>query len=63
MDFPNTGRDLRGRYRDRRRTRASTRWFLAEGATGPFFECFVLVSNPGRSRRLTFRFRCQRAPR
>jgi hypothetical protein len=23
------------------------RWFLAEGATGPFFECFVLLSNPG----------------
>jgi hypothetical protein len=27
-------------------TRGSTSWFLAEGATGPFFECFVLVSNP-----------------
>jgi len=25
----------------------STRWFLAEGATGPFFECFILLSNPG----------------
>ncbi len=25
---------------------ASTRWFLAEGATGPFFDCFVLLSNP-----------------
>jgi hypothetical protein len=24
----------------------STRWFLAEGATGPFFDCFVLLSNP-----------------
>jgi subtilisin-like proprotein convertase family protein len=24
----------------------STRWFLAEGATGPFFECFILMSNP-----------------
>jgi subtilisin-like proprotein convertase family protein len=27
-------------------TSGSTTWFLAEGATGPFFECFVLVSNP-----------------
>ena len=27
----------------------STRWFLAEGATGPFFDCFVLVSNPNGS--------------
>jgi subtilisin-like proprotein convertase family protein len=24
----------------------SKRWFLAEGATGSFFECFVLLSNP-----------------
>jgi subtilisin-like proprotein convertase family protein len=24
----------------------STRWFLAEGATGAFFDCFVLLSNP-----------------
>jgi hypothetical protein len=24
----------------------STRWFLAEGATGSFFDCFVLISNP-----------------
>jgi subtilisin-like proprotein convertase family protein len=24
----------------------STSWFLAEGATGTFFECFVLLSNP-----------------
>jgi autotransporter-associated beta strand protein len=25
----------------------STTWFLAEGATGPFFETFVLLANPG----------------
>jgi hypothetical protein len=24
----------------------SQSWFLAEGATGPFFDCFVLMSNP-----------------
>ena len=24
----------------------STHWFLAEGATGEFFDCFVLISNP-----------------
>ena len=24
----------------------STRWFLAEGATGSFFDCFVLLGNP-----------------
>jgi subtilisin-like proprotein convertase family protein len=27
----------------------STRWFLAEGATGPFFDCFVLLSNPNNA--------------
>jgi Tol biopolymer transport system component len=26
---------------------AATSWFLAEGATGPFFDLFVLVANPG----------------
>jgi subtilisin-like proprotein convertase family protein len=27
----------------------STRWFLAEGATGGFFDCFVLLGNPNGS--------------
>jgi hypothetical protein len=27
----------------------STSWFLAEGATGPFFETFVLLANPNTS--------------
>jgi hypothetical protein len=27
----------------------STNWFLAEGATGSFFDCFVLLSNPSGS--------------
>jgi Tol biopolymer transport system component len=26
---------------------AATRWFLAEGATGPFFDEYVLIANPG----------------
>lgn len=25
----------------------ATRWFLAEGATGPYFDQFVLIANPG----------------
>jgi hypothetical protein len=28
---------------------ASTSWFLAEGATGPFFKTFILVGNPNPS--------------
>jgi hypothetical protein len=28
-------------------TAPSTTWFLAEGATGPFFETFILLANPG----------------
>jgi sugar lactone lactonase YvrE len=28
-------------------TAPATRWFLAEGATGPYFDLFVLVANPG----------------
>jgi subtilisin-like proprotein convertase family protein len=27
----------------------SRSWFLAEGATGPFFDCFVLLSNPNNA--------------
>src|SRR6185503_17631375 len=26
---------------------AATRWFLAEGATGAFFDLYVLIANPG----------------
>ena len=45
-------------------TAPATQWFLAEGATGPFFDLFVLVANPGdtdapRSRRPTC---CRTAP-
>jgi hypothetical protein len=28
---------------------AATRWFLAEGATGAFFDLYVLVANPGNA--------------
>jgi uncharacterized repeat protein (TIGR01451 family) len=28
-------------------TAPATRWFFAEGATGPFFDCFILLANPG----------------
>ena len=28
-------------------TTAATQWFLAEGATGSFFDLFVLIANPG----------------
>jgi hypothetical protein len=30
-------------------TAPATRWFLAEGATGPFFDMFVLLANPSPS--------------
>src|SRR6185436_3374051 len=30
-------------------TEPATRWFLAEGATGAFFDLFVLIANPGAS--------------
>ena len=31
-------------------TAPSTQWYLAEGATGPYFDLFVLIANPGNSR-------------
>lgn len=30
-------------------TAAATRWFLAEGATGPYFDLFVLIANPNNA--------------
>ena len=30
-------------------TAPATRWFLAEGATGPFFDLFILLANPTTS--------------
>lgn len=30
-------------------TSPATRWFLAEGATGPFFDLFILIANPNPS--------------
>jgi hypothetical protein len=27
-------------------TAPATHWFLAEGATGPFFDCYILLANP-----------------
>ncbi len=32
-------------------TAPATQWFLAEGATGPYFDLFVLVANPATLRR------------
>jgi subtilisin-like proprotein convertase family protein len=47
MYFPNGGpRTFEGGHESAGVTETSRTWFLAEGATGPFFECFVLVSNP-----------------
>ena len=49
---------LRRRSRVRRRAAAGdAAWFLAEGATGPFFETFVLVGNPNpAAANVTFTF-------
>jgi subtilisin-like proprotein convertase family protein len=47
MYFPHGGpRTFEGGHESAGVNATSTRWFLAEGATGPFFECFLLLSNP-----------------
>jgi subtilisin-like proprotein convertase family protein len=47
MYFPHDGPRLwEGGHEAAGATATSTRWFFAEGATGPFFECFILLSNP-----------------
>jgi subtilisin-like proprotein convertase family protein len=50
MYFPHSGgRTFEGGHEAAGTNGTSTRWYLAEGATGPFFECFVLLSNPNGS--------------
>jgi subtilisin-like proprotein convertase family protein len=44
-----TDRTFEGGHESAGVNETSTRWFLAEGATGPFFDCFVLLSNPNPS--------------
>jgi hypothetical protein len=47
MYFPHgAARIFEGGHEAAGATNPSSRWFLAEGATGPFFECFILLSNP-----------------
>jgi hypothetical protein len=47
MYFPHGGaRIFEGGHESAGANATNTRWVLAEGATGPFFECFVLLSNP-----------------
>jgi hypothetical protein len=47
MYFPHgQGRVFEGGHESAGVNDVSKRWFLAEGATGPFFECFILLSNP-----------------
>jgi hypothetical protein len=48
MYFPHGGpRIFEGGHESAGANATSTGWILAEGATGPFFECYILLSNPG----------------
>jgi subtilisin-like proprotein convertase family protein len=50
MYFPHDGpRIWEGGHEAAGANATSTHWFLAEGATGPFFECFILLSNPNNT--------------
>jgi hypothetical protein len=46
MYFGNTGRLWEGGHESVGVPELSTSWFHAEGATGPFFETYILVGNP-----------------
>jgi hypothetical protein len=47
MYFGNQGRQWEGGHESAGVAALATSWFLAEGATGPFFDEYVLVGNPG----------------
>jgi autotransporter-associated beta strand protein len=46
MYFNSATRTFEGGHESAGVNELSTSWFLAEGATGPFFETFVLLANP-----------------
>ena len=50
MYFPHSGgRTFEGGHEAAGTNATSTKWYLAEGATGPYFQCYVLLSNPTAS--------------
>lgn len=46
MYLSNQGRLFNAGHESMGITTPATQWFLAEGATGPFFDLFVLIANP-----------------
>ncbi len=46
MYLSSQGRTFNAGHESAGVTAPSTKWFLAEGATGPFFDLFVLIANP-----------------
>jgi probable HAF family extracellular repeat protein len=46
MYLSNQGRTFNAGHESMGITTPNTQWFLAEGATGPYFDLFVLVANP-----------------
>jgi hypothetical protein len=46
MYFNRAGRTFEGGHASAAVTAPATRWFIAEGATGPNFDTYVLVANP-----------------
>lgn len=49
MYFNRGGRTFEGGHASAAVTAPATRWFIAEGATGPNFDTYVLVANPGNA--------------
>ena len=47
MYFNRGGRTFEGGHASAAVTAPATRWFVAEGATGPNFDTYLLVANPG----------------
>jgi len=47
MYFNRGGRTFEGGHASAAVTAPATRWFVAEGATGPSFDTYLLIANPG----------------
>ena len=60
LDQP--GRPLGAGHESAGVTAPATQWFLAEGATGAYFDLFILIANPGDGRRRAGRVPARRRP-
>ncbi len=62
MYFNRGGRQYEGGHASAAIPEAASRWFVAEGATGPNFDTYLLLANPGAATTATVRYLTPEGP-